>query len=176
MKKWIIGLSVLTLAGPFFQTAYAETQTAEATARVTVASVFSISLDRSDIDFRILKPGQTLDNIPESALRVTTRTNTGNPWELKVNALSPLRNGPDLIPNENFSWHGWSEGKGKWLGTGNDKVSLSPTVAYLCDSTEVRNISDAEDGTHNFFQFGLSVPKSAKPGLYRTIVRFTVTE
>ena len=84
------------------------------TARVTVEEVFSLSVDRDDIDFFTMKPGESRYDIPSTGIRVTTKSNTGKPWFLKVRATEPLSAGKASIPPENFRWYGWSEGSGTW--------------------------------------------------------------
>ena len=144
-----------------------------ATARVQVTSVFEIALDRSDIDFETMKPGTMKYDIPATGIKITTKTNTGNKWYLLINALSNLSDGDKYIDNSNFYWYGWSEGKGRWYGTGEDTMQLTPITAYESSVDETVNYPD---GTNNYFKFKLNIPKIQQPGNYESIIRFTITE
>lgn len=146
---------------------------AEAKVKVEVKSVFKLSLDRNDINFRDLAPGESRDNIPETGIKVTSFSNTGRQWYLKLNSVSDLRDGERIIDSKNFQWYGWSEGKGKWTGTGSDIVKQTPALAYVADSTEFNNLPD---GIDNYFKFRISVPQNQPAGFYETVVQFTMTE
>jgi hypothetical protein len=140
---------------------------------VTVGNYFRLSVDRGSVDFEKMNRGQTKDNIPVEGVIVTSKTNTGNPWYLKISNDSPLSNGPFVIPNSNFIWYGYSEGKGKWYGNGLDPIMLTPTLMYASDLTEGNNLPK---GTLNHLKFKLSIPRGQAGGKYISTVRLTLTE
>ena len=79
-----------------------------ANVEITVTPTFQLSIDRGTIDFESMLPGQEKDNVPVESIVVTTKTSSGNPWYLKISNNSPLTSGPNIIPNSNFYWYGWS--------------------------------------------------------------------
>ena len=143
------------------------------TARVTVEQVFTLSVDRDDINFYDMKPGETRTDIPAAGIRVTTKSNTGHAWFLKLRETEPLTNGKSVIPDENFGWYGWTEGSGTWMGTGKEHMLMTPQVAYVSTSAEGLN---ADPGVANVFKFKLDVPKNQEAGNYQTTVQFILTE
>lgn len=169
-KKFWISLIVVLLMGT---RAFAGSASATAVATVHVESVFSIELNRSDVDFESMRPGELKYDIPASGIKVTTKSNTGNKWYLLINSLSELRDGDKYIDNKYFKWYGWSEGKGKWVGTGEDSMELTPQLAY--ESTQEEGLS-YPDGVPNYFKFKIAIPKSQQPGNYQSTIRFTITE
>lgn len=144
-----------------------------ATVTVKINPVFSISIDRDDIDFGVMKPAQTKADIPATGIKVTVKSNTGNSWFLRINNTDDLSSGSAIINNDNFSWYGWTEGKGKWYGTGIDPITTTPVVAYA--STDVEGLN-MPNGTNNYFKFKLKVPPDQVGGRYETTVQFTITE
>ena len=111
MKKIVL----ITLLCILSSSGYAAT-VQNATVTVKINPVFSISIDRDDIDFGIMKPGQTKWDIPATGIKVNVKSNTGNPWYLRINNTDDLSSGSAIIDNDNFFWYGWTEGKGKWYG------------------------------------------------------------
>lgn len=144
-----------------------------AVAKVHVESIFSIELNRTDIDFESISPGGTKYDIPSTGIKVTTKTNTGRPWCLSINALSNLQADDKYIDNQNFQWYGWTEGKGSWKGQKENAMELTPVTVYASSLEEGVNYPE---GTHNYFKFKLTIPNNQKPGDYRSIIRFTITE
>jgi hypothetical protein len=140
---------------------------------VTVGSYFRLSVDRGTIDFEKMRPGETKDNVPVEGVIVTSKTNTGNPWYLKISNDSPLSSGPYVIPNSNFVWYGWTDGGGTWYGTGSDQITFVPELMYASGANEVNNLPD---GTNNHLKFKLAVPKGQPGGKYLSTVKLTFTE
>ena len=143
------------------------------TARVTVEEVFTLSIDRDAIDFYNMKPGESRYDIPPTGIRVTTKSNSGNPWYLKIRATEPLSSGKAIIPYDKFAWYGWSEGSGSWYGTGKEHISSLPQIAYASTLSEGLN---ASPGVANVFKFKLEVPSNQQAGSYETTVQFILTE
>lgn len=170
MKNILAGILILALSG---NCAYALSASQQATFTVTVNSVFELSIDQGLIDFGRMDPGDEKNNIPSRGLTVTSRTNSGNPWYLKINSSSPFSSGDKIIPYSSFRWTGWTDGSGVWFGTNNKTVSASPVLAYSSGAGEESNLPN---GTLNHFKFKLNVPKIQAPGVYTTMVKFTMTE
>ena len=168
-----IGVYLLLAFAAFNSASYAEQAVAEAKVKVEVKSIFKMSLDRADINFRDMLPGQTRENIPETGIKVTSYSNTGRQWFIKLNTVSDLRDGERTIDSKYFQWYGWTEGKGKWTGTGGDVFKQTPALAYISDSSEYVNLPN---GVDNYFKFRLTVPQNQVAGFYETIVQFTMTE
>ncbi len=171
MRKWLFGGGFLLLSS--VAPVFADSATQLAIAKVTVDTVFELSLDRTDIDFGQMSPGEVKNDIPASGIKVISKSNSGKKWYLRVNAIDKLRDGDQAIDNSHFFWYGWSEGKGRWAGTGNDMFSTLPMLAYESSSEEGINLPL---GTKNVFKFKLDVPPDQKAGRYETVVRFTLTE
>lgn len=140
---------------------------------VTVGSFFRLSVDRGSADFETMKPGQVKDNVPREGIIVTSKTNTGNPWYLKIANDNPLSSGPYVIPDSNLIWYGWTDGKGTWYGNGNNAITLVPDLMYASGATEVNNLPD---GTNNHLKFKLTIPSGQPGGKYLSNVVLTMTE
>ena len=76
--------------------------TALAVASVQVQSIFELSLNRTDIDFGSMKPGTERHDIPATGIEVTAFSNVGEKWNLQVSEVSELRDGNNVIDNQNF--------------------------------------------------------------------------
>ena len=140
---------------------------------VTVGSYFRLSVDRGSVDFEKMKPGETKDNVPVEGVIVTGKTNTENPWYLKISNDSPLSSGPYTIPNTNFIWYGWTDGAGTWYGTGTNQLTFVPDLVYASSANEGNNMPN---GTNNHLKFKLSIPKGQPGGKYLSNVKLTLTE
>lgn len=170
MKKVLIAIGViLLLQGE----AWCLTATQEADVRVEVESIFTISIDQGFINFERMKPGEVKWNIPYTALTTTCKSNRGNPWYIKVSTNGDLLSGDALIPNQNFYWYGWTLGRGTWYGTKENQLTITPVLAYAASADEYFNYPN---GTQNAFKFKLKIPENARPGIYSTSVKFTMTE
>ncbi len=164
----LIGIFSLSIACPGI---YALQTTNIITATVTVQGAFNLSVNSDSFDFARLAAKQTGEMTRADGITVTGTSSSGNPWYLKVAAVKPLTSGSDLIPNENFTWYGSSEGTGTWNGA-QEKNLADNSAAYVSTATESANASRIA----NKFKFRLHVPEEVKPGNYTTIVMFTMTE
>ncbi|MFC1767733.1 hypothetical protein ACFLZ2_04185 [Candidatus Margulisiibacteriota bacterium] len=149
------------------------TDTITVNVSIEVTAVFELKIDRSTIDFEEMLPGHEKANIPVEGIIATVKTSTGNPWYLKISNDTPLTSGPNIIPNKYFKWYGWSDGTGRWNGTGENSLSLMPELAYSSGAGEGTN---TPDGTNNHFKFKLKIPPRQKSGKYISRVRLTLTE
>ena len=162
MKKILAALMIVFLAGG---PALALASTQQTIFTVTVASIFELTIDQGVIDFEKMKPGEVKENMPSSGITLTSRTNSGKPWFVKVSNISPFSSGSSVIPNSNFSWSGWSDGSGRWFGSGNNGMTMTPVLAYSSGGGEENNMPA---GTNNHFRFRLVVPENQEPGKYMT--------
>jgi hypothetical protein len=140
---------------------------------VVVGNYFRLSVDRGTIDFEKMRPGDTKDNVPPEGIIITTSTNTGNPWYLKISNDSPLSSGPYVIPDSNFNWYGWTDGTGTWYGNGNNRVTFVPELMYASGPNEGNTMPN---GTNNHLKFKLAIPKGQPGGKYLSTVTMTLTE
>lgn len=147
--------------------------TGSANISVTVGSEFTLSVDRGSADFETMKPGTVKDNIPVEGIIITSKTNTGNPWYLKISNDNPLSSGPYVIPNSNLIWYGWTDGVGTWYGTGNNSITFAPELMYASGANERNNMPD---GTNNHLKFKLTVPSGQPGGKYLSNIKLTMTE
>ena len=128
-------------------------------------------VDTDSFDFARLVPGQTGEMTRADGITVAGASSGGNPWCLKVTA-SPLASGSNLIPSENLSWYGTSEGSGEWYGSRENTFADENHTAYVSSAKE----ADESTRVASKFKFKLHVPENTKAGTYTTIVMFTMTE
>jgi hypothetical protein len=140
---------------------------------VAVGNYFRLSVDRGTVDFEKMRPGETKDNVPVEGVIVSGKTNTGNPWYLKISNDGPLSSGPYTIPNTNFIWYGWTDGAGTWYGTGTNQLTFVPDLVYASGANEGNNLPN---GTNNHLKFKLTIPKGQPGGKYLSNVKLTFTE
>lgn len=171
MKKCFFATAIFLLTGAVCLAAQSADQ--QATFTVSVASVFELSIDQGFIDFGRMKPGETKWNMPPAGIMIQAKTNGGKPWYLKISNDAPFSSGSNVIPNSGFSWYGWTNGSGKWYGTGENTISVTPGLVYSSGSGEDNNLPG---GTVNYMKFRLKVPNNQAPGNYTTVVKFTMTE
>ena len=142
------------------------------TAVVTVQGTFNLMVNTDSFDFARLTPGQTGGMSRSEGMEVAGTSSGENPWYLKVSAEKPLTSGDNTIPNENFTWHGTSEGTGDWSGTQEKSLADPNVAAYMSSAEELDQVKKVI----NRFDFMLHVPEDTKPGEYSTTVKFTMTE
>ena len=172
---WLLVIGIYLVIGNwlFAIESYALSATQEAEIRLEVSSIFNLSIDQGFIDFEKMKPGDVKWNLPYSALTTTCQTNRDNPWYLKISNEGALSSGMNTISNSNFYWYGWTEGSGIWYGLKENILNTTPTIVYSASAGEYSNYPA---GTKNAFKFKLKVPADAKPGVYKTAIKFTMTE
>jgi hypothetical protein len=140
---------------------------------IDVGNYFRLSVDRGSGDFETMKPGAVKDNVPVEGIIITSKTNTGNPWYLKISNDNPLSSGPYVIPNSNLIWYGWTDGVGTWYGTGNNSITFAPELMYASGANERNNMPD---GTNNHLKFKLTIPSGQPGGKYLSNIKLTMTE
>lgn len=169
-ERLAIVLIFCLVSNPLFA---AQSATQQATFSVDVATVFELSIDQGFVDFGRMSPGETKWNMPPAGIMVQAKTNCGKPWFLKISNDAPFTSGQNYIPNSNFQWYGWTQGNGKWHGTGENVMSVTPALVYSSGVGEENNLPG---GTINFLKFKLKIPNNQAPGNYTTVVKFTMTE
>lgn len=143
---------------------------------VNVDSIFELALDRQTIEIPSVMPGQVVDSIPDNeGVKVTVKTNNGEPWYLKIHNLNELSDGKNVIPNQNFYWYGQpgKNNQGVWYGRNITAFTLDPVLAYSAGYNEFNTLPN---GLDLFFKFRINVPQKQNRGTYRTVVAFTLTE
>lgn len=155
--------------------------TNEVDVSVKVNSKFELKVDRSNIDFENMDPGEVKNGVPAGGIRVSAKTNSGRPWYVTISTVKELSNGDDYIPNENFYWYGWKSkaANGTFYGKEKQIFTTEPALLYSPSSDEYNNmrlVKGKLEGTDVFVKFGLKVPLRQNSGDYHTIVRFTMTE
>jgi len=140
---------------------------------IVVGSEFTLSVDRGTADFETMKPGETKDNVPPEGVIITSMTNDGNPWFLKISDINPLSAGPYIIPNSGLTWYGWTDGKGTWYGNGTNAITLVPSLMYASGATETNNLPN---GTNNHLKLKLTIPPGQPGGRYFSTIQLTMTE
>ena len=162
----IIGIWLLVIPANTLQTS------SNITVTVFVQGAFSLTVNTDSFDFARLMPGQIGEMTRTEGITVAGSSTGGNPWCLKVSATNPLSSGSDIIPNENFTWYGTSEGMGEWSGSAEKSLADPYNSAYISTIDE----SESAARVANRFKFKLFVPEDTKPGSYTTTVMFTMTE
>ena len=174
MKKLLV--LILFSLFIFIGSTNSEDYTGTAQVMVSVATFFEVNVDRQLIDFNQMKPGETKEYAPnDEGVKVSCKSNTGNPWFLKIHDEQDLTDGNNYIPNSNFFWYGnkGSNASGIWHGNGRDNFTTEPVQAYSAGADEYNNLPD---GTDLFFKFKLQIPQKQPKGVYKTAIVFTLTE
>lgn len=164
-----IGFAFCTLS---LEPAFGVQTTSTINVTVFVQGTFGLMVDTDSFDFARLVPGDTGEMSRAEGISVAGASSNGNPWCLKVSTTRPLSSGADFIANDNFSWYGSSEGKGKWYGSNEKSLADPYDTAYISLPEE----AELAEKVTNRFKFRLFVPKDTKPGTYTTTIMFTMTE
>lgn len=138
------------------------------------AATFSIDLNFYSIDFGSLNMGDIKDDVPGIGMKVTCRTDQGNPWQLKVRAerpLSHMENPASFIPNTNFFWYGISSNI-----PGNSSLDKNQEDFTIERTVYTAPAGEGVTGTEITMKFKVIVPRPAQSGIYTTKVVFTFTE
>jgi len=181
LRKYIISL-IAPIA--LFVAAFAladEAPPLDSSASVIVKPVFKIDLDKNNIDFGQIHPGEC-KNLGEGSYhnQVTCQSNNGRSWCLTISLPSPLtgmRKG-GKIPSSNFKYMPILSNGAKRVGTG----TVNGQYAYKELSSENSQVytSSVEDAMANLvdiqFQYSLSIPDNATADYYTTTVVYTMME
>jgi hypothetical protein len=159
--KYILTVLILTFSAIFLWTEDA-------------FATFSIALNFYSIEFGNLNMGDIKDDVPGIGIRVTCRTDQGNPWQLRIRTERPLThmvNPASFIPNTNLFWYGISSSVpgNSSLVTSQQDFTVERTV-YTAPGTE------GMPGTDITLKFKIVVPRPVQSGMYTTKIVFTFTE
>ena len=172
---------------------FGATTTNTMTAAVKVASVFSLSIDQTNIDLGSVKPGDWKE-VPSTAgysNAVVCKSNTGNTWYLKIKASGPLSLGSNTIPLENFKWMSTyagsknspylslSEGLNHSATSGYVSFTMLDETVYTSGLASALNDNNSlPNGSEVQFKYGINLPSNPAPlaGTYSTTVVYTLTE
>jgi spore coat protein U-like protein len=191
-KRIILLLLSAAVLSRLSQTLPAASQTNDATVKVTVSVIFSLSLPDS-VDIGSMNPGDWKEATTAAgyANAVICTSNTGNPWYLKISAAGPLADGPNIISLDNFSWLSTYAGnKNSPYQSLNEGLHHNPAAGYVTftQSPELvytsglgASLNDNNNlplGTEIQFKYALSVPSDPAPlpGIYTTTIDYTMTE
>lgn len=152
-----------------------ESRIDDLSASVTVAPVFSISLDDTSLYFGTIKPGETkIIGESRDLHQVRCRVNTGEPWFLKIQ-LSALRlaERPFFLSGSNLKWRLIESASSSGAMGGREFTEFSdrPALVYAgqADDTKGREVALK-------FQYSLTVPAEAPAGNYIGLITFTMTQ
>lgn len=181
LRKYIINLIVpIALFVVTFVLAD-EAPPLDSSASVIIKPVFNIDLDKNNIDFGQVRPGEC-KNLGEGSYhnQVTCKSNNGRSWCLTISLPGPLigmRKG-GKIPSSNFKYMPILNSGAKRVGTGT--VNGQYTYKELSSENSQVYTSSVEDALANLvdvqFQYSLSIPDNATADYYTTTVVYTLTE
>ncbi len=142
-------------------TLHAQSQVIEnATASVSIKSIFSMSASQPSLNFGNVNPGPTTTSTRE--FYVYCESNNNNQWELSIQLLAPLASDNSTIPDENFNWWGWTNnGSGTWDG-GSGNLDTVPHTFYTAGSNEWLTSAPVQ----HTLQFNVDIPQGQAVGIY----------
>jgi len=140
-----------------------------------VYAALEISTDNRAVDFGQIKPSESkeLAYLGGYHHEITCNSSNARTWYLKVSLISPLSQGSNTIPLENFKWQlNWTDGEGTVTNPYNFReFSLTPELTYMSGAAD----NQGED-VRLRFKYYLEIPPAQAMGIYTTVIRFTLTE
>lgn len=138
-------------------------------------SAIEITTDHRALFFGLMQLGQEkeLAEFGTYHNQITCSSTNQNAWYLKINLLSPLSSGAQIIPLEYFQWQlTYTDGVGTVANPHQYKeFSLTPDLVYISGPDEATGTSI------NFqFRYYLKIPEVQTSGTYNTTIRFTLME
>ena len=158
MKKFAV--SLILSAGIFF------------TCPQNTYAVFSVELDRSVLDFGLMKNNEIKEDQPYEGVLITCTSDQANRWYLRTHLETPLtnrNNASAIIPNENFFWYGINS-TGSGTLTMMEQDYSQERVIYAAPAGEGAN------GVGIRMQFKVRVPSKTQAGEYAARVILTMIE
>ena len=138
----------------------------------------SVTTDHQPVSFGVMELGEekTLARYGTYQNQVTCSSSNGQPWYVKISALSPFSSlsvPGETIPLERFGWQiTWTNGKGVLMSPHQfTPFSLLPQLAYISNADEARG-----EAVSFQFSYALQMPQAQVSGMYQTTIRITVTE
>jgi len=141
------------------------------------AAEITMTLDRNQIDFRVMDPGETREVTDQGVYhnQISCTSTNDVTWYLKAQIIRPFTSGMHSIPNENFRWKVVSVGDGRGQVYNNvntaNPFTTYPGVIYTSADTD-------NTGTQVDIQlrYVLTVPRNQIAGHYDAVIRFTMIE
>ncbi|NQT46190.1 MAG: hypothetical protein HQ593_01765 [Candidatus Omnitrophica bacterium] len=144
----------------------------ETSASVIVASIFTLEVSPTYIDFGSITPGEWCETGTGSYdNEATCVSNNGRTWYLKVSAQGPMLGAQDEIPLDSLKWSIYNTtGAGSVVG-GWNSFSTSQTLSYTsAGDDDIGNEVDVR------FKYALQAPSDTKSGAYDTTIKYTMTQ
>jgi hypothetical protein len=142
-------------------------------ASVVVGSTFGLSLDRSSLDFGLVKPGIRIELYPESYYhQITCISNNKKIWYLKVSMPTGITGqGSSILPKDSLKWQIFGTNGSGAKKEGWESLQDNATVVYASGSTD----SQGEE-VYIRFRYVLDVPSNVASGNYNAVLVYTMTE
>jgi len=151
----------------------AEQQIQDVVASCVVGNTFGLTLDRTNLDFGLLKPGQRVELYPQGYYhQITCVSNNKKTWYLKLSIPANIAGpGGYILPKDNFKWQVfWTNGSGvKNEGWG--VLQDNPAVVYTSGPMD----SQGEE-VYIQLRYALDVPGNIPTGNYNAVLVYTITE
>lgn len=151
----------------------AELRIQDMIASVVVGSTFKLTLDRSSLDFGLIKPGERVELYPaEPYHQITCISNNKKTWYLKVSVPAGISGPGGLsLPVNALKWQiFWTNGSGT-KKEGWESLQDRATVVYssgpLDSQGEEINIK---------LRYALDLPGNSPAGHYSAVLVYTITE
>ena len=138
---------------------------------------FMFTLSDPAIDFGNVSIGNSQYGVPAGNLKITCKSDQGNPWSLTMRGAGDLDSGAYRIPLANLKWFGTYTNRASV--TASDFITTATSLevidrmVYRSDPTGDSGLSS---GTAVYVQFGITVPDTQPQGTYSTQAMITMTE
>lgn len=171
-KVLVISIA-LSVSITLCQYIYCEQVEKDMFASVVVLPAFKLSLDKANISFGFVKPGETVELYPQTNYNeVKCISNKGNSWYLRLSIVGTIVGPPDAnVGIENFKWMVPSAMGDGIVEKGWHSFTEMPAQAYASGPRD----STGEE-VRLQFKYKLDLPKNAIGGNYGVNVLYTMTE
>jgi hypothetical protein len=145
-------------------------------------ATFLLTVSDSLVDFGNVSLGESKYGIPVNNLKLTCRSDQGNPWQIQIHGNGDLDSGVWTFPLKNLKWFGTYASS---IDSGAANASQrffqrSATSLGLTDQTVYRSDTTGDNaltgGSAVYLQFGITIPDTQPQGTYGTTVFLTMTE
>ena len=152
---------------------YAQNEAEDDTsASVIVASVFTLEVSPTNIDFGSITPGEWSETGTGSYdNEATSVSNNDRTWYLKVSAEGPMVGSFDEIPLDSLKWYIYNTTGAGSTVSGWNNFSTSQTLCYTSAGDD-----DIGSEVKVRFKYALQAPGDTRSGSYNTTIRYTMTQ
>lgn len=146
------------------------------TADTTAYALFEAGVDSYNIDFGFMNIGEVRELQEKGSYHneINCRSDTGQAWYLKIQAVEPLTSGDDRIPYEDFKWAVIEVIDGDGVIYNKDMYNVFSDTPFLVYTSGPSDYTGAEVKVR--FKYSLSIPRNQAAGNYRAVIRYTMTE